>query len=356
MQDGEAEDGHERVAGELLERAAVARDDGRHLAEVAREDPAHRLGVEALAERGRAGDVDEQHGDRPPRLDGQLLDGRRGLPAAASRVPHLRAELRAHGRGWPHSWQNMPFSVGGRPPPKRRTPALRLGDSVHRRGDEHGVDLDRPRRRRRRAPCSRTRPGRTRAPDPPGTRSPSSRPRRQRSAARGQQRPRRLAVLRRRERRTRLELADERRLVVRVRHVAAAVDADVDRLERGRERRHDAFLDADDDDLVDEDTWIRDPRRPRSSERQRRAAPRGSGSRRPARAPGTLADGGKPAQATAATTRPPSTPTASRIDHLRFKVYLPVPRPRPGPGPTGCALPIPLQTASQLSPAASTPR
>ena len=57
------EDGHDRVADELLHRAAVRLDDRLHPLEVAGEERAQRLGVGRLAECGRAGDVAEEDGD-----------------------------------------------------------------------------------------------------------------------------------------------------------------------------------------------------------------------------------------------------------------------------------------------------
>ena len=59
VQHRHAEDGHHRVADELLDRAAVALDDRLHPVEVAREQRAQRLGIRRLAERRRAGDVAE---------------------------------------------------------------------------------------------------------------------------------------------------------------------------------------------------------------------------------------------------------------------------------------------------------
>jgi hypothetical protein len=56
-----AEDGHHRVADELLHCAAVPLDDRLHLAEVAAEQRAQCLRVGGLAERGRADDVAEEH-------------------------------------------------------------------------------------------------------------------------------------------------------------------------------------------------------------------------------------------------------------------------------------------------------
>ena len=56
-----AEDRHDRVADELLDRASVALDDRLHLVEVAAEERAQGLRVGRLAERGRADDVAEEN-------------------------------------------------------------------------------------------------------------------------------------------------------------------------------------------------------------------------------------------------------------------------------------------------------
>jgi hypothetical protein len=63
-----AEDGHHRVADELLDRAAVTVDYRLRRLEVARHHPPQALGVDPLAERGRAGDVAEEHGHDLPHL------------------------------------------------------------------------------------------------------------------------------------------------------------------------------------------------------------------------------------------------------------------------------------------------
>ncbi len=57
------EDGHHRVADELFHRAAVRLDDRLHPLEVPGEQRLQRLRVGALAERGRAHDVAEDHRD-----------------------------------------------------------------------------------------------------------------------------------------------------------------------------------------------------------------------------------------------------------------------------------------------------
>ena len=63
MRHRRAEDRHHRVPDELLDRPAVALEDGAHLLVVAGHDAAQRLGIQAFAERGRAGDVGEQDRD-----------------------------------------------------------------------------------------------------------------------------------------------------------------------------------------------------------------------------------------------------------------------------------------------------
>ena len=83
-----AEDGHDGVADELLHAAAVALDDPLHPLEVACEQRAQPLGIERLAERGRAGQVAEENRHRLA-----LLPGLRR--AGGEREPTLLAEPRA---------------------------------------------------------------------------------------------------------------------------------------------------------------------------------------------------------------------------------------------------------------------
>jgi hypothetical protein len=78
------EDREDRVADELLDRAAVPFDRGARHREVTAHHAAVGLGVQLLAHRGRAGDVGEQKGDGAPRL--ALGGGRQGRAA-------LQAEL-----------------------------------------------------------------------------------------------------------------------------------------------------------------------------------------------------------------------------------------------------------------------
>ena len=63
-----AEHGHDRVADELLDGAAVVLERRLHRAEVAPHHPPQRLGIEPLSERGRAGDVREDDRHDLPRL------------------------------------------------------------------------------------------------------------------------------------------------------------------------------------------------------------------------------------------------------------------------------------------------
>src|SRR5215468_5566559 len=64
----DSEDGHHRIADELFHRAAVELDDALHPVEIAHEKGAKWFRVEALAERGRAGEVAEENGDGLPLL------------------------------------------------------------------------------------------------------------------------------------------------------------------------------------------------------------------------------------------------------------------------------------------------
>ena len=78
MRDGHAEDGHDRVADELLDRAAVALDGAAGGGEVAVEHAPQRLGVERLRELGRLDEVGEKDRDRlAPLLDHERSGERR---------------------------------------------------------------------------------------------------------------------------------------------------------------------------------------------------------------------------------------------------------------------------------------
>ena len=63
---GRAPHRHDRVADELLDRAAVARDHVARDGAVALEGVAHLLGVALLGERREADEVGEQDGDEAP--------------------------------------------------------------------------------------------------------------------------------------------------------------------------------------------------------------------------------------------------------------------------------------------------
>jgi hypothetical protein len=60
---GDAEHGHDRVADELFEGPAVRLEDDPHPVEVPLDRTAEGLGVESLAQRGRSGQVAEEHRD-----------------------------------------------------------------------------------------------------------------------------------------------------------------------------------------------------------------------------------------------------------------------------------------------------
>ncbi len=100
---GDAEHRHDRVADELLDRAAVPLQDDAEILEVPPHAGAERLRVGRLPERGRADEVAEEHGDDLALLAGGLGSGERGsartaearvvgVPATAARtVRHPRS-------------------------------------------------------------------------------------------------------------------------------------------------------------------------------------------------------------------------------------------------------------------------
>ena len=90
----DAEDGHHRIADELLDHAAVTLDDDLHLVEVPGDEPAQRLRVELLPEAHRVGYVGEEHGHDLPHL-GIRLRRRRQRCAAGAAEPQLRLVWRA---------------------------------------------------------------------------------------------------------------------------------------------------------------------------------------------------------------------------------------------------------------------
>ena len=86
----DAEDGHDRVADELLDRAALGLDRLAHRGEVGVHHVLEALGVQALAHIREAGHIGEENGDYFP-----FLRGGRGLDAVAARG----AEACAFGQG-----------------------------------------------------------------------------------------------------------------------------------------------------------------------------------------------------------------------------------------------------------------
>jgi hypothetical protein len=91
-----AEDGHHGVADELLDRSPVALEDAAHLVEVARVDPPHRLGIDALAEHRRVGHVAEEHRDGLSGLAARRLRRQR-RPAGQAEARPLGVVLAAAG-------------------------------------------------------------------------------------------------------------------------------------------------------------------------------------------------------------------------------------------------------------------
>ena len=96
VQHGDSEDGHDGVPDELLDRPFVALDDRLHLVEVPAHHASQRLGVELLAERGRPGDVGEDHGHDLADVSGGLGGGQ-GRRARAAECEPLRVLLTAAG-------------------------------------------------------------------------------------------------------------------------------------------------------------------------------------------------------------------------------------------------------------------
>src|SRR5919197_4940050 len=86
---GYAEDGHPRVADELLDRAALAPDLFRHSLEVIAHERPHVFWVHLLGARGRAHDVGEENGDELERI---------GRPARGDGGAARRAEASAGGQ------------------------------------------------------------------------------------------------------------------------------------------------------------------------------------------------------------------------------------------------------------------
>ena len=93
-----AEHRHDRVADELLDGAAVPFERRLHGIEVPPHHTPQRLGVEPLAERGRAGDVREDDGDDLARLRVARPRVERGAACAAEARVARRSGARRRGR------------------------------------------------------------------------------------------------------------------------------------------------------------------------------------------------------------------------------------------------------------------
>ncbi len=83
MRDRDPEDGHDGVADELLDGAAVALEDDAQVLEVAPHARAQRLRVGRLAERSRADEIAEENGDDLALLSCGLGGGEFGTARAA---------------------------------------------------------------------------------------------------------------------------------------------------------------------------------------------------------------------------------------------------------------------------------
>ena len=105
VRDRRAPDGHDGVADELLDRAAVALDERARGVEVAREELADVLGVATLGERGEADEVGEEDGDEAAFGCRRTLAGVWAVAAAASASPHSPQNFMAGAFGVPHEGQ-----------------------------------------------------------------------------------------------------------------------------------------------------------------------------------------------------------------------------------------------------------
>jgi hypothetical protein len=76
VRDGNAECGHDRVAGVLLHGAAMSHERRRHRLEIALQHAPERLRVQRLCERHGLDDVDEEDRDEPSKLHRRPRDGR----------------------------------------------------------------------------------------------------------------------------------------------------------------------------------------------------------------------------------------------------------------------------------------
>jgi hypothetical protein len=119
VQRGQPEHGHHRVADELLHGAAVTLDRVLHRIEVAADHLPHRLGVEPVAEVGRADEIAEHDRDRLADLGGTTggVEGGAAEPAEPEAVGVLLAAVGAadHDRSGPFVPQPLGRVEGGGP-------------------------------------------------------------------------------------------------------------------------------------------------------------------------------------------------------------------------------------------------
>ena len=134
VQHRHAEDGHGRVADELLDAPAVPLDDRPHGVEEPAEHVPDALRVEPLAELGRADDVAEEHRDDPAL---RTRDRRGGGPALGAELELLGADVPTSG---------ATGHVPSLRPPRRQNPAP-AGLSGVRRAP--GASVRKPRTARR---------------------------------------------------------------------------------------------------------------------------------------------------------------------------------------------------------------
>src|SRR5204863_2872787 len=99
VRDRRAEDGHHRIADDLLDRAAVPLELVAQAGMIERKQPAHVLWIELLCLRGESNEVDEDDGDDLSFLaEGTLVGLQRACAgvAEASTLGVLLAAARAH--------------------------------------------------------------------------------------------------------------------------------------------------------------------------------------------------------------------------------------------------------------------
>ena len=154
-----AEDGHHRIADELLDRAAVSLDRGPRGVEVASHHGTRRLRVETLGAGGRARHVAEQHGHGLPLLTrrvarrrGALHTCRRSSRASRFAAPHV-GQLVTSGR-YPHGRPRPRLGAEANSTEVDSAASLR-GIPLHRASHEWRTRIDSRRHGRRRRRSTR---------------------------------------------------------------------------------------------------------------------------------------------------------------------------------------------------------